>query len=70
MLMARPRQLAREFNLPTIESQRLMFSQSPILWLAWCRVWKEEQEGQPLSPLQHELWTLLPRFQTMTKTGS
>jgi hypothetical protein len=56
----RPRSLARQYELPTLEANHALFAELPIPWDTWVACWEAEESGAPMPDLfPHEV-NLLP----------
>ena len=51
-IVPRPQAVADGFGLPVIDSQRLIFRNSSILWAEWIAVWEDTPRAGP-APLSH-----------------
>ena len=60
LIAPRPRRVAREFQLPDLDSRALLYNMNPISWRRWVDAWTAEKAGEPLPPLFTEVIRFLP----------
>jgi hypothetical protein len=60
----KPRSVAREYEIPTLESSCAVYEESRIDWEQWVRAWTAEKADEPLPPLFPNEVRLLPPLPT------
>ncbi|MDB5341188.1 MAG: hypothetical protein JWN70_6807 [Planctomycetaceae bacterium] len=63
LISPRPRRVAREYQLPDLDSRALIYNLNSISWRRWVDAWTAEQEGRDLPVLFAEEIRMLPRFE-------
>ncbi len=63
LISPRPRRVAREYQLPDLDSRALLYNMNSISWRRWVEAWEAEQAGEDLPVLFAEEIRLLPRFE-------
>lgn len=60
LISPRPRRVAREFQLPDLDTRALIYNLNSISWRRWVDAWTAEHEDQPLPVLFADELHLIP----------